>query len=132
MKLVPLAPWQATSPALGAALILACAAFAIASISVAVSASGLVRVVFGAFALVALSLVVGELWLLTSPFTTVTLGLQDVSTLELAVAIAALNGMLALYGNYTLAAQRLTAEELRLRITSDERLKASLEKRLAA
>ena len=125
-----LTPWQATSPALGAAFILACAAFATASISVAVNANGFVRVVFGAFALVALSLGVGEWWLLISPFTTATLGLQDASTLELAVAIAVLNGMLALYGNYTLAAQRLTAEELRLRITSEEQIKATLEQRV--
>ncbi|MDB4890427.1 MAG: sensor protein [Gemmatimonadetes bacterium] len=125
-----LTPWQATSPALGAAFILACAAFAIASISVAMNANGFVRVVFGAFALVALSLGVGEMWLLVSPFTTATLGLQDASTLELAVAIAVLNGMLALYGNYTLAAQRLTAEELRLRITSEQQIKATLEQRV--
>src|SRR4051794_20868882 len=125
-----LTPWQPTSPTLGAAFMLACAAFAIASISVAVNAGGFVRVAFGAFALVALSLGVGELWLLISPFTTITLGLRDASTLELAVAIAALNGLLALYGNYALAAQRLTAEELRLRITSEQQLKASLEQRV--
>ncbi|MEP6731139.1 MAG: ATP-binding protein [bacterium] len=125
-----LSPWQATSPALGSAFILACAAFGVAASSIALSASGLVRLVFGAFALLALLLGASELWLLVSPFATAPLGLQDASTLELAVAIAALNGLLALYGNYTLGAQRLTAEELRLRISAEQQLKATLEQRV--
>src|SRR5450432_3318394 len=60
-------PWQATAPALGSALILASLAFAAAAIVIARSAHGLVRVVFGAFAVLALSLGAGELWLLIAP-----------------------------------------------------------------
>ena len=125
-----LSPWQATSPVLGAAFILACAAFAIAAVSIALSAHGLVRIVFGAFAMLALAMGLGELWLLVAPFSTLTLGLKDLSTLELAVAIAVLNGLLALYGNYTLGAQRLAAEELQLRISAEQQLKATLEQRV--
>jgi two-component system, NtrC family, sensor kinase len=128
--LLLLSPWQATSRVLGAAFILACAAFAIAAVSIALSARGLVRIVFGAFALLALALGIGELWALISPLTTIAIGLQEASTLELAVAIAALNGLLALYGNYTLGAQRLAAEELRLRVIDEQQLKAMLEKRV--
>ena len=51
-----LRPWQATSPVLGAALMLACAAFGAAALSIARPSRGLVRVVFGAFALLAFGL----------------------------------------------------------------------------
>ena len=125
-----LIPWEATSPAPGAAFILACAAFAIAAVSIAAGAHGLVRVVFGAFALLALSLGASELWLLVSPVKTGMLGLQAASTLELAVAIAVLNGLLALYGNYALSAERLTAEDLQLRISAERVLKETLEQRV--
>src|SRR5665647_906006 len=123
-------PWQATSPVLGAAFTLACAAFAIASVSIARGARGLVRLVFGAFALLAMLIGIGELWLLVSPFSTVLPGLQEVSSLELAVAIAALNGLLALYGNSALSAERLAAEELQMRVSAEQVLKATLEQRV--
>ncbi|MEO7455457.1 MAG: ATP-binding protein [Gemmatimonadaceae bacterium] len=125
-----LTPWQATSPAPGAALILAFAAFAIAAVSIAITARGLIRVVFSAFALLAVLLVAGELWMLVAPGSTLALGLQDASRLELAVSVAGLNGLLALYGNYALNVHRLTAEELRVRISSEQQIKASLEERV--
>src|ERR1700730_189524 len=68
-----LRPWQATAPAVGAAFLLACAAFAIAAVSVARGAHGVVRVVFGVFALLAISLGAAEIWLLVSP---VSMGFQ--------------------------------------------------------
>ena len=113
-------PWQATSPVLGAAFALACGVFAIASVSIARGSRGLVRLVFGAFALLALLIGIGELWLLGSPFSTVLSGLQEVSRLELAVAMAALNGLLALYGNYALYAERRAAEELQMRVSAEQ------------
>ena len=124
-------PLQATSAARGAAVSLACAAFAIASISIARGARDIVRFVFGAFALLALLIGVGELWLLASPFSPMLPGLQEVSSLELAVAMAALNGLLALYGNYALSAERLAAEELQMRVSAEQVLKATLEQRVA-
>src|SRR5665213_136383 len=82
-------PWQATAPALGAALILASVAFAIAAIFIARGAHGLVRVVFGAFALLALTLGAGGLWLLTAPASYRMRGRQDVTSRERAVRSAA-------------------------------------------
>ena len=125
-----LSPWQATSPALGAALILACAAFAVASVSIARGARGLVRVVFGAFALLTLLIGIGEVWLLVTPFSPALPGLQELSSLELAVAMAALNGLLALYGSYALSAERRAAEDLQVRVSAEQVLKATLEQRV--
>ncbi|MEO8621500.1 MAG: ATP-binding protein [bacterium] len=124
-------PWQATSPVLGATFILACAAFATASLSIARGPRGLVRLVFGAFALLATLIGIGEAWLLVWPFSPVLPGLQELSSLELAVAVAALNGLLALYGSYALSAERLAAEELQIRVSAEQVLKATLERRVA-
>jgi two-component system, NtrC family, sensor kinase len=126
-----LRPWHATSPALGAAFVLASAAFAAAAISIARPARGLVRAVFGAFALLALGLGVGELWLLAVPGTGAFNGLRDASSLELAVLIAVLNALLALYGNYAMAAERRAAERLQHLVTEEQALTMRLEERMA-
>ena len=123
--------WQATAPAVGAAFLLACAAFAIAAISVARGAHGFVRVVFGVFALLAISLGIGEVWLLVAPTVTGLQGLREASSLELAVAMAALNGLLALYGSFALTAERLAAEALQRRVSAEQAQKATLEQRVA-
>ena len=125
-----LAPWRAVSPTLGATFILACAAFALAAVSIARGTAGLMRVVFVAFALLATLTGLGEAWLLAMPASPMFIALRDLSSLELAVAIAALNGLLALYGSYTFSAHRATAEELQSRVSSEQLLKASLELRV--
>jgi two-component system NtrC family sensor kinase len=126
-----LRPWQATSPTLGAAFMLACLAFAVAAVSIARQARGLVRVVFGAFALLALGLGVGEIWVLATPATTAVQGLREASSLELAVAMAALNAVLALYGSFALVAERRAAERLQHRMTEEQAVKVTLEERVA-
>ena len=123
-------PWQATTPALGTALVLACTAFAVAASCIALAAQGLVRLVFASFALLALGLGIGETWIMLAPGTTVMLGLQLASSLELAVAIAALNALLALYGNFALAAERTAADALQERMTAEQAHKATLERRV--
>ena len=125
-----LRPWQATTPAVGVAFVLACAAFGAAAISIARSARGLVRVVFGAFALLALALSVGELWLLAEPATTAMQGLREASSLELAVAMAALNALLALYGSFAMVAERRAAERLQHQMTAEQAAKVTLEERV--
>jgi two-component system NtrC family sensor kinase len=125
-----LRPWQATSLPLGAILILASGAFAIAAISIARGAHGLVRVAFAAFALLGLSLAAGEIWLLVAPASAAMEALQDASSLELVVAMAALNGLLAVYGSYALSAERVAAEHLQVRISAEQAVKESLEKRV--
>ncbi|MDQ2667634.1 MAG: ATP-binding protein [Gemmatimonadota bacterium] len=124
------APWQATSPAQGALLIFACTAFAIAALSIARGAHGIVLVVFGAFAALAILIGVDELWMLVSPTPVFSSALQKVSSLELAVAIAALNALLAVYGSYALSAERLAAEALERHVTAEQLVKASLEQRV--
>ena len=123
-------PWKATAPIVGATFVLACAAFAIASVSIARAAHGLVRLVFGAFASLAMVVGLGETWLLIAPHTPILPGLQDLSSLELAVAMATLNGLLALYGSYALSAERLAAGELQMRVSSEQEIKATLEQRV--
>ena len=125
-----LAPWRAVSPTLGATFILACAAFALAAVSIARGTAGLMRVVFVAFALLATLTGLAEAWLLAVPASPMFIALRDLSSLELAVAIAALNGLLALYGSYTFSAHRATAEELQSRVSAEQLLKASLELRV--
>jgi two-component system NtrC family sensor kinase len=125
-----LRPWQATAPMLGAAFIGACAAFAAAALSIALPARRLERAVFGAFALLAIGLGIGEIWLIASPATTLVQGLREATSLELAVAMAALNGLLLLYGNYALVAERRVAELLQQRMSAEQAMKASLEQRV--
>jgi hypothetical protein len=124
-------PWDATSVPLGLSLVLACGVFAAAAVAIARSARGLVRIVFGAFALLAILLAAGELWILGVPGTHVLLGLQMAESLELAVAIAALNGLLAVYGNFSLAAERRAAISLEARISAEQEVTAQLEQRVA-
>ena len=69
-----LQPWQATNPVVGTIFILACAAFAAAAISVARATAGPLRPVFGAFAVLSLSVGIGELALITVPGTTALAG----------------------------------------------------------
>jgi two-component system NtrC family sensor kinase len=125
-----LRPWQATTPVLGAAFIVACAAFGAAAFSIARPARGLVRVVFGAFALLAAGLAAGELWVLAHPATSAMQGLREASSLELAVAIAALNALLALYGSFAMVAERRATERLQHRMTEEQALKVTLEERV--
>ena len=123
-------PWKVSSPAMGAAFILACTGFAIAAASIAHGARGLVRLVFASFAALALLIGVGEISALVSPFSPVMPGLQELTSLELAVAMAVLNGLLALYGSYALSAERIAAEALQMHVSAEQVLKATLEKRV--
>ena len=124
------APWQATSPGLGATLILACVAFAVAALSIARGAHGIVQVAFGAFAALAMLIGGDELWILLAPAPMISSALHNVTSLELAVATAALNALLAVYGSYTLSVERLSAEALEQRVDAEQRLKALLEQRV--
>ena len=123
-------PWRASSPVLGAVFIFACATIAASAISVARTGGGSLRIVFGAFAVLALCLGVGELAIILVPDTTVMRGLQEASSLELTVAIAALNALLVLYGTYALATERRAGEALQHRMTAEQELKAKLEQRV--
>ncbi|CAN5538368.1 response regulator [soil metagenome] len=124
------APWQATSPALGATLILACAAFAIAALSIARGAHGVIQVSFGAFATLAMLIGFDEIWTLFAPTRTLSAALQNITSLELAVAIAALNALLAVYGSYALSTERVAAEALERRVSAEQVMKATLEERV--
>jgi two-component system, NtrC family, sensor kinase len=125
-----LQPWRATDPLLGSIFIFACATFAASAISVARRTAGLLRVVFAAFALLAITAGAGELAVILVPSTTALGGLQKATSLELAVAIAALNGLLVLYGTYALALERRAGEALRHRMSAEQALTATLEKRV--
>jgi two-component system NtrC family sensor kinase len=123
-------PWDATALVPGLAFVLACSLFGAAAVAIASSTRGVVRWVFGAFAALAIVLGGGELWILAVPATTVLAGLQVAASLELAIAIAALNALLALYGNLALAVQRRAAQGLEARISAEQEITASLEQRV--
>src|SRR5688572_2505895 len=123
-------PWRASSPALGAVFIFGCATFAASAISIARTAGGSLRIVFGAFAVLAICVSFGELAIILVPDSTAMGGLRDASSLELAVAIAALNALLVLYGTYALATERRAGEALQHRVTAEQELKARLEQRV--
>jgi PAS domain S-box-containing protein len=120
-------PWQASSPVLGTVFIVACATFALSAISVAHATAGSLRIVFGAFAVLALSIAIGELGIIFIPGSMAMSGLREATSLELAVAIAGLNGLLVLYGTYALAIERRAGEALQHRVTAEQKLKAKLE-----
>jgi two-component system NtrC family sensor kinase len=124
-------PWRASSPELGAVFIIACATFAAAAIAVARVTLGSLRIVFGAVAVLALGIGIGELAIIVVPGTTALGGLQEATSLELAVAIAALNGLLVLYGTYALAMERRVGEALQHQMSAEQAIKASLEQRVA-
>ena len=124
-------PWRASNPVLGVVFIVAAAAFAAAAIAVARATAGSLRIVFGAFAVLALGIGVGELAIIVVPGTTTLSGLQEATSLELAVAIAALNGLLVLYGTYALALERRVGEALQHQMSAEQAIKASLEQRVA-
>jgi len=125
-------PWRASSPVLGTVFIVACATFAAAAISVARTTAGSLRVVFGAFAVLALSIATGELGIIVLRGAMVMGGLQEASSLELAVAIAGLNGLLVVYGTYALAIERRAGEALQHRVSAEQELKAKLEQDVVA
>ncbi len=126
-----LRPWQATATALAVTFVVACLAFAAAALAIARSTRRIERIVLATFAGLALSLAAGELWLIVSPATTWLHGLRDATSLGLAIVIAALNGLLMLYGNYALTVERRTAERLHYRLTAEqEAIKETLEQRV--
>ena len=125
-----LRPWQPTAPVLGGAFASANLAFALAAISIARPARGAQRIVFGAFALLTLALAAGEIWLVLAPSTAPAWGLRDATSLELAVAMAAFNGLLVVYGNFALAAEGRAAAQLRDRMTVEQAIKETLEHRV--
>ena len=124
-------PWHSSSVVIGALYIVACATFATAAISIAHATHGSLRVVFGAFAVLALGVGMGELALIVLPGTTALGELREATSLELAVAIAALNGLLVLYGTYALALERRAGEALQHQMSADQAIKATLEQRVA-
>jgi two-component system NtrC family sensor kinase len=123
-------PWQATDPALGVIFIFACAAFSGAAASVARTTRGLLRAVLAAFALLALLAGVGELTIVLVPGSATLPALRDASSLELAVAVAAINVLLVLYGMYALALERRAGAELQHQVSAEQAVKAKLEQRV--
>jgi two-component system NtrC family sensor kinase len=125
-------PWRATNPVLGTVFTIACAVFAAAAISVARTAAGSLRIVFGAFAVFALSIAIGELGIILIPGSMAMGGLQEATSLELAVAVAGLNGLLVVYGTYALAIERRAGEALQHRVSAEQELKAKLQRDVVA
>ncbi|MEO6528509.1 MAG: ATP-binding protein [Gemmatimonadaceae bacterium] len=123
-------PWQATSPTLGAFFILACVTFSAAALSIAHATHGVLRIVFGAFALLAILSGIGEIAVILVPGSVYFPALRDASSLELAVAIAAVNGLLVLYGTWALSVERRVGAALQHRMTAEEAVKATLEQRV--
>ena len=124
-------PRQTTAPQVGIAFILACGAFALAALSIAANAHGAIRGVFASFAALATLLGLGELLLFFSHTSHALAPLQDVSSLELSVSMAALNALLAIYGSYALDAERVAAQSLQQQISDEQGIKATLELRVA-
>src|SRR5215207_4407884 len=123
-------PWQASSPYRGPYSSSPARRSPLPRFSVARATHATLRLVFGAFAVLALGVGIGELALIVLPGTTALGGLQEASSLELAVAIAALNGLLVLYGTYALAIERRAGEVLQHQMSADHAIKATLEQRV--
>ena len=105
-------PWHAAGQLVEAAIVVCFGAVSAAALTIAVQARGVHRLVFGSFGALALLVATAEGAHLLFPRAIARGMLHAATEFELAVTVAVLNVVLALYAVYYGALQRRTAEEL--------------------
>src|SRR5918999_1250442 len=105
-------PWQSAGGLVEAAIVVCFGAFCAAALTIARQARGVHRLVFGAFGAVSCLVAMAEGAHLFFPWAVTRATVHAASDFELAVIVAALNVLLALYAVYYVALQRQAVEEL--------------------
>jgi two-component system NtrC family sensor kinase len=120
-------PWHAAGRLLEGAIVLCFGAFCAAALAIAAQARGVHRLVFGSFGALACLVAVAEGAHLLFPRAVTRATVHAASDFELAVIVAALNVLLALYAVYYAALQRRAVEELSRTVTAAGEKTATLE-----
>jgi two-component system NtrC family sensor kinase len=123
-------PWRAADTPLGTAFVFACISFSGASLAVARTTRGILRILFSVFSLLALLAALGELTIVLTPRGGAVPALRDATSLELAIGVAAINVLLVLYGMFVLAVERQAGAALQDQMSAEQAMKASLEQRV--
>ncbi|MFN2565706.1 MAG: ATP-binding protein [Gemmatimonadaceae bacterium] len=123
-------PWHAAGRLVEAAIVVCFGAFCAAALAIAAQARGVHRLVFGSFGALALLVAAAEGAHLLFPRALTRATVHAASDFELAVIVAVLNVLLALYAVYYGALQRRAVEELARSVTAAGEKTATLEQRV--
>src|SRR5919199_269766 len=124
-------PWHEAGRLVEAAIAVCFGTFCAAAIAIAAQARGLHRAVFGAFGALALLVSAAEAVHLVLPRSITRPTIHAASDFELAVSVAVLNVLLALYAVYYAALQRRENEQLSQTVTAERQNSANLEQHVA-
>jgi two-component system NtrC family sensor kinase len=124
-------PWHAAGRLVEMAIVVCFGAFCAAALAIAGQARGVHRLVFGAFGALALLVATAEGAHLLFPRAVMRATVHAASDFELAVIVAVLNVLLALYAVYYSALQKRTVEELSRSVTAAGEKTATLEQHVA-
>lgn len=124
-------PWQSAGGLVEAAIVVCFGAFCAAALAIARQARGVHRLVFGAFGALAFLVALAEGTHLLFPRAVMRATVHAASDFELAVIVAVLNVLLALYAVYYAALQRRAVEELSRTVTAAGQKAATLEQHVA-
>src|SRR5918992_1144020 len=124
-------PWHEAGQVVEGAIVVCFGAFCAAAIAIAAQARGVHRLVFGAFGVLSFLVAAAEGAHLVLPRAVTRATVHAATDFELAVIVAALNVLLALYAVYYAALQRRAVEELSRSVTAAGEKTATLEQRVA-
>ena len=124
-------PWHAAGRLVEGAIVVCFGAFCAAALAIASQARGVHRLVFGAFGTVSCLVAMAEGAHVLFPRAVTRATVHAASDFELAVIVAALNVLLALYAVYYVAFQRRAVEELSRTVNAAGEKTATLEQRVA-
>ena len=124
-------PWHAAGRLVEAAIVVCFGGFCVAAASIAAQARGVHRLVFGSFGVLSFLVAAAEGAHLLFPAGITRATVHAATDFELAVIVAVLNVLLALYAVYYAAIQRRAVEELARTVSAAGEKTATLEQRVA-
>ena len=124
-------PWHAAGRLVEAAIVVCFGAFCAAALAIASQARGVHRLVFGAFGVLSCMVAAAEGAHLVVPRAVTRATVHAATDFELAVIVAVLNVLLALYAVYYAALQRRAVQELSRTVDAAGERTATLEQRVA-
>jgi two-component system NtrC family sensor kinase len=124
-------PWHAAGRLVEGAIVVCFGAFCAAALAIAAQARGVHRLVFGAFGALAFLVAAAEAAHLIIPRLVTRATVHSATDFELAVIVAVLNVLLALYAVYYAGLQRRAVEELARTVTAAGEKTATLEQHVA-
>jgi two-component system NtrC family sensor kinase len=124
-------PWHVAGRVVEGAIVVCFGAFCAAALAIAAQARGVHRLVFGAFGVLSFLVAAAEGAHLFFPHVVTRASVHAATDFELAVIVAALNVLLALYAVYYAALQRRAVEELARTVSAAGEKTATLEQNVA-